>query len=149
MEVSTIKAALKTRTAAVLGSGWSELPHAIDITKNNFKANAQGYGVVAGSLVQEEAFGVLRSYSVSQTFTIKLTDSFNTKPADDSDRQATMDSLMDNALDIFKDLVNTRAGSPALVIHVIDLEVDEPEILEGANVAALTLNFTIRYRKGL
>ena len=149
MEVTDIKATIKTRIATVLGSPWSELPHAIDITKNSFKGNAKGYGVIAGGILQEETFGVLGSYSVNQTFTIKLTDSFSTKPADDSARQTVMDDLMDKSLDIYKDLINTRAGSPASVIHVTDLDVGEVEELVGSNVMSLTMTFIVKYRKGL
>ena len=148
-EVSTIKAAIKTRVAAVLGGSYSELPHVLDVDKNNFKSNSKGYGVLSGAISQDETFGVLKSYSVNQSFIIKITDSFNTKPTDDSDRQTTFDDLMDKALNIHKDLINTRAGAPNTVIHVTDLELEEPEILEGSNTASLAINVTIKYRKGL
>jgi hypothetical protein len=86
---------------------------------------------------------------VNQNFIIKITDVFNTKPTDDLDRQTTFDDLMDKALDIHKDLINTRAGAPSTVIHVTDLEMEEPEVIEGSNTASLTINVTIKYRKGL
>ena len=148
-EVTTIKAAVKARVASVLGSSYSELPHAIDVEKNNFRSNSLGYGVLSGAISQDEAFGVLKSYSVNQAFTIKITDTFKTKPTDDSDRQTTIDNLMDKVLNIYKDLINTRAGAPSLVIQVADLELDDPEVFEDSNVAVVTMNITIKYRKGL
>ena len=148
-EVSTIKAGIKTRVASVLGGTYSELPHTIDIEKNNLRANSLGYGVLAGPLLQDESFGVIRAYSVSQSFTIKITDTFNTKPTEDADRTQTLDDLMDKALDIHKDLINTRAGTASLVIHVTDLELEETEVFEKSNVAVIIMNVTIKYRKAL
>lgn len=148
-EVTTIKAGIKTRLVSVLGPTYSELPHTIDIDKNNFKSNSLGYGVLAGAIIQDESFGVIQSYSVNQTYIIKFTDTYNTKPTSDSDRTDTIDNLMNKALEVHADLINTRAGAAGLVIHVTDLEIEDPEVFEKSNVAVITMNLTIKYRKAL
>ena len=148
-EVTTIKQGIKTRLSTVLGSSYTEMSHTVNVEDNNVKGNSQRYGVIAGPLSQSEDSGTIGFFTVDQTFTIKLINTYSTKPTSDSAQTDAQDELMDLALEIFKDLKNERAGSPALVMQTMNLEVDDPEVIEGSKVAVITFNVTIKYRKRL
>ena len=147
MSVVTIKSGIETRCQAVLGSSYQPLSYVLNVEKNNFKGNTNRFGVIGGSLEQNEGRGCTGRYTVDQTFTIKFTDSFGQKPTSDTAIVDTMDSMMDNALLLYKDLVNTNAGTPSIVIMVSDLSIDAPETVD--NIVVVTMNVTITYRKAL
>lgn len=148
-EVDTIKTGMKTRIAAVLGSTYNELDHSIDVEKNTFKGNSLRFGVLSGPVIQNELAGVLKSFTVDQTYVVKLTDTFSTASTNDTDRTDTLDDLTENMLLIYKDFINTRAGAPSIVIQVLDLSIEDPEIIDKGNVAVITMTLTIKYRVNL
>ncbi len=147
-EINTLKTGIKSRIVATLGSAYSELSYNLDIAKNNFKGNTNRYGVLAGPLTENESRGVIGKYTVDQLFVITFTDSWGNKPTNDDAEVSTLDAMMENTLTLYKDLVNTQAGSPSLVTLVSDFSVEAPEIIDG-NIATIVMSITITYRKTL
>ena len=149
MSVTDLTSGIKTRVIAVLGSGYSELSNVIDVSDNNFKGASNRYGVVAGDINQTEASGVLGSYTVSQDFVVKITDRYRSNQAGDSDQRETMESLLEKCLLVYKDLVGSKAGSPATVLNVLDGMRVENTYHEDDNVAEATMYLQILYRINL
>lgn len=150
MSVSTLTTGIETRVAAVLGGGYSELGFVEDVTRNSFKGASQRYGVLAGDISQvETSAGVLGSYTVIQDFVVKVTDRWASNQAGDSDKRAVMEALMEKCLLIYKDLINNKAGSPSVVLNVLDGMSAEGTYHEDDGVAETAMNIQILYRKTL
>ena len=145
-EIATLKSGIETRVAGVLGVTYSELAHILEVEKNSFKRNAKRYGVLGLSISQNEGAGVMGKYTVDQVWTIKQTDSFANKQITDTNQISAIDVLMQNTLDIYKDLCNSQAGSPALVTQLNNLSVEDPEVIDD-NIVVVTMSFLITYRK--
>ncbi len=148
-EVATITASINTRTAAVLGSSYSELAFLNEIEKNNFKGANQRYGTQALAISSAEEKGVLGSFTVDQVFEISLTDFYASEQTGDSDRINKGIALLDQALLIYKDLINNRAGSPSIVIKTGDVSTSDPEYLTEDNVVVIKMQVLVTYRKQL
>ena len=147
-EITTLVSGINTRVAAVLGSSYSELGYIADVSDNSFKGASKRYGVIAGDLDQvETSAGVLGSYTIIQEFVIKVTDRWATSQAGDGSKRETMISLLEKCLLIYKDLINSKAGSPGTVLNVLDGMSTASTYHEEDNVCEATMNIQILYRK--
>lgn len=143
---TTLISTIKTRVAQVLGATYSEIAYALDLSKNSFKGNFKRYGVLAKG--SSETSSVNRYVTIDQTFELILTDSFMNTAMSDSLEQAKGPSLHDLAFDIYRDLVNSKAGSPSFVLLVNNLSISEPETMDG-NVVVVKATFNIKYRNAI
>lgn len=136
---------VKTRMSNFLGSGYSELTNVTEIEKNAFKGANQRYGVLA--LEANEVAGVTCFLTVDQQFELTLTNGYysNVKASDEDKRTKTLE-LQDLMFDVYKDLKSNKAGRPDLVMHVLDLTIQDPEFLEENHVVAIKATLTIKYR---
>lgn len=148
-EIADIVTGLETRCLAVLGGTFSELGYVVEVEKNAFKGSSKRYGVFAGDINQTEDLGVLGSFSVSQSFTIKVTDKYGTSQAGDSSQRDVMVDLNEKCLLIYKDIVNMKAGQPTIVINVLPGMDTVSTFHEDDYVAEATMNIQILYRKQL
>jgi len=149
-EIATLVTGLETRVLAVLGSGYTELGFVVDVSDNSFKGSETRYGVLAGDISQvESSGGVLGSYTVVQDFTIKITNRWATSQAGDSSKRDTMVVLLDKTLLIYKDIINNKAGSPTLVLNVLDGMTTDSTFHDDDYVAEATMNIQLLYRKTL
>ena len=146
-EIADITASLKSLVATHLGATYKELAHATVIEKNTFKGGSKRYGVLPTSL--DEVDGVLCFATVDQQFNIILTDSYGGKSLSDSDKQTKTIALQELIFSLYKEIKNTKAGSPSIVIHTNDLTLLEPTYLEDDHVIVITGTVTIKYRKQL
>jgi len=146
-EVSDITANLKTLMGTLLGVEYGELPHATVIEKNSFKNGSKKYGVLPKSL--DEVDGVTCAVTADQNFDLILTDSYGGKSLNDTDKQEKTIALQELAFSVYKEIINTKAGTPAIVIHTKDLSVKDPEYLEENHIVVITATVTIKYRKQL
>ena len=145
-EVTTLVDGINTRVQAVLGSSYSELGYIIDVTDNPFKGSANKFGVLAGDLNEvETGAGVLGTYTVTQDFIVKVTNKWATSQAGDSSKRSVMISLLEKSLLIYKDLVKTKAGSPSIVLNVLDGMTTENTFHDDDNVCEATINLQILY----
>jgi len=146
-EVTTIKSGIKSRISSVLGSSYKELAFTLDLEKNSYKGNEKRYGVLAGTIGEQDE-GVVGKITVIQGFLIRLTDGYASSQINDEDRIAISDGLMNSALTIYKDLINTQAGTPSLVTQVVNEMVTESVgPLGSKNIVGIDMNISIMYRK--
>jgi len=148
-EITDLVSGINTRVLAVLGSEYSELGNIIDVTENPSKGSAKRYGILAGNIDQTETSGMLGTFTVTQDFTIKVTNKHATSQAGDGSKRTVMISLLEKCLLIYKDLVKTKAGSPSIVLNVLDGMSTENTFHEDDNVCEATMSIQILYRINL
>lgn len=147
MNINDIIAGLSSRVSAVLGPDYSQLPYVIDVSKNNYNSNAKRYGVRA--LTATETASVTKNVTQLQSFEITLTDAYYESKLDDSAAVQTAHNLQDSVLDIYKDLINTKAGAPSVVMNISNLIVSEPEYLDDSKVVVIRATMDILHRISL
>lgn len=143
---ATIESGIKAAIIAELGAGFTELAHSLDPTKNKFLGGTQAYGVVPGVIVQRA--GVNGFVTVDQRFQIVLTESFAPPKTGDASMLAAARTLHGRLETVYTRLVRTKAGVPASVINVFDLDAEVPEYFDS-NVAVLRATITIKFRTAL
>ncbi len=146
-EVTNIVAGLKTNMTTILGPTYTELSNATLIESNSFKGANKRYSVLAQGL--DEVAGTTCHVTVDQRFDMILTDSYYSSIKNDSDKRTKTIGLQELAFDIYKEVVNTKANTPASVMLVDTLAVADPSYLEEDNVVVITATITIKYRKTL
>jgi hypothetical protein len=140
-----VRDAMVVEITAELGVDYSALPYLEDIEKNNFRSNNNRYGVRAlGAL---EVPGVTKNVHITQTFEVVLTKGYYESNLDDTEQIEKAYDNQENILDIYKRLVNTRAGIPGTVLNISNLSVSEPEFLVEEKVAIqrATMDITFRF----
>lgn len=140
----TIITSTKVRIASVLGATYSELAYTNDVSKNSFKGNFKRYGLISRDMV--EISSVTRYVTMEHTFELILTDSYINQSMTDAQELAKGPILQDLAFDIYRDLMNMKAGSPSIVISVSDLSSIAPETLSEDGVVVVRAQFKIKYR---
>jgi hypothetical protein len=63
----------------------------------------------------------------------------------DASEQAKGPILQDLLFDVYRDLINTRAGSPSFVINVENFSTNQPETIDDSGVV-VRAQFNIKYR---
>lgn len=146
-EISTIKSGIETRIETTL-SDFSELNHGLTIEKNTKNSLNNKYVVIPDVIQTNFTNGTLGWITVNQTFIVKLTKEFKTNQINDSSKQNIAIELMQkHCFDLYKDLVNTRAGASSIIINIDDMNIETPEFID--NAAVLTMDFVVTYRKQL
>jgi len=143
MSLSTILTGLETRAAAVF-TGKTALKHVWNLDLNTAEGMKNHYGIKPLGRTQTE--GVTKFVTADQDFEVILTDTFISVKRGDSaviDKITALHILIDN---FYKDLQETKAGTPSEVINVTNLSVDEAEVDIESNNVVVTASFTIRYR---
>ena len=137
--------AIDTEIANELGATYGTLPYLEDVSKNNFRSNNNRYGVRA--LTANQVPGVTKNVHITQTFEVVLTKGYYESNLDDAKQVDTAYDNQENLLDIYKRLVNTRAGIPGTVLNIQNLVVSEPEYLVDEKVAVqrATMDITFRF----
>lgn len=142
--VATLVSSIKSRMATVLGSEYREISYANEVEKNTFRGGDQRYGVLPGSF--EQIAGVTRAATYDQTFELILTKGYGRSNVSDSAQQQAATDLFEQLHAINADLVNTKAGSPANVMNVFNLNAESPEYLTDEKIVVLRASIVITYR---
>ena len=145
--ITDLTSGIESTMATTLGAAYSKLPYVNDITKNNFNANNNRYGVLVGSSSQSDT--VTKHVTMSQSFTMVITKAYIDDGVSDTDSQSKQQEIQDLVLDVFKDLYNTKAGVPLIFLNITDLSVGEPEIVNESEFLAIRASFNILYRFSL
>lgn len=145
--VEEIKAGILQSLNTVLGSEWGELPFLVNVDRNNFSRNNNRYGVLTQASL--ETGSVTKYFTVLQTFEVVLTKAYIDDGVGDQDRQEKSVELQDRVLDVYKDLINTKANRPAYVMNITDLTLSSSEYLEESQVVIQRASFNILYRISL
>lgn len=142
--VTDLLASIKSAVGTTLGVEFSEIPYVADVSKNNFNNNNNRYGVQ--SLASNETDSVTKFVTMLQSFEVVLTKAYVDDGISDSDKQSKTVDAQDLVYDIYRDLVNTKAGVPAIVINITDLEMSDPEYLDKEKVVVIRASFNVLYR---
>lgn len=145
--VRDIKSSMETVIQTYLGNSYKKLAYVEDVTKNNYFGNSERYGVraVSGS----EVPGVTKNVHIIQTFEVVLTKAYSESNIDDTEQiEKSLDNF-NNLLSIYKELVNSKAGSPSIVLNISNLVMADPEYLVDSKVAVQRATMDITYRFSL
>lgn len=144
--VEQIITGVKAVAVAQLGSTYREIPFVYEVEKNNVRTAHLGYGL--RPLAADFTTSVNRSYALDHRFELILT---NSVARTDSNAQhlTALNTMYDQADEIFKDLVQTKVGLPTLVLNVFDPSLSEPELLDENKIVILRMQFTVKYRSSL
>lgn len=145
--VSNITTAIKTEIASELGASFSELGYVIDLTKNSFRQNENAYGVLPGEVSQVS--GVNRFATYEQEFTIKIMKAYGDSSVSDQPQRAKALELFELMHRLNSRLVKNKAGSPANVMNVSDLNISEPQYLTNSKAVYVEASLTLTYRVSL
>lgn len=147
MSVSTITSGIATRASAVLGSSYVALAFVEDVSRNNFKGDLKGYGVLAGDITQVQ--GTTNNLTVTQQFQLKIADRWKPSQTGDSNKRELIQDLQEKCLLVYKDLIKTKAGSPTLVMNILEGMYTETTLIEADGVLEMRMLFDVHYRKYL
>ena len=142
--VRDIRDSLLNLIATELGSEYVQLAYVNDIERNNWKQGSNGYGVRPA--FKQQVAGVTKNATYLQTFELLITKRYVNQSIGD-DR--ILDSFLDadeQIMGIYKEIINTSAGLPSVVLNATNLTTDVPQILEEDNVVVLRATVDILYR---
>jgi hypothetical protein len=142
--VATIYANLKTAIQTALGSGYLAQPHMMDLEDNSFQVNPKRWSAVPGPVT--EVPGVTRFWTGDIDFTISLTDSWVTKTGGDSAVVDKTIAMLDKMFALYSYLVDNKAGTPATVMLVHSLQVQEPLLMKKEHVVLVEAIVKVRTR---
>lgn len=144
--ITTIKESIEGKIESILT--FKKLKHIDDVAKNSFKGGRDRYGVTSGTVTQSSDIGTIRSVTYTITYDVKLTTGFVNKQTENN-AEVVIAELQDKMLTVYNDLVNTRAGQPAVVININNFINGAIEILEDDGVVTITSSIDIVFRDSL
>jgi len=140
----TITDGVKARIASVAGVTYSELAYVEAVEKNSFRTSNNRYGVRALGALQVP--GVTKFTTYTQSFEVVLTKGYIQSNIDDTEQVSQSYDLRAIMLDIYTDLINTKAGVPDSVLNIHGLEFTEQEYLEDDKVVIIRSTMNIQFR---
>jgi len=143
-QIRTITDGILAEMATVLGANYKTLAYLEDIQKNAFTMNNDRYGVRA--LVAVQTPGVTKYTTLTQSYEIVISKGYIQSKINDSEQVTKSYDIRAQILDIYKQLVNTKAGAPAQVMNVFSLIISEPEYLEVDKVVIVRATMDITHR---
>lgn len=144
MSISAFVSSIKTVVSTSLGQAYTELGYANDVAKNTFKGNDKRYAVLPKGA--NEVSGILGHVTLEQDFEIILTDGYMNTAMSDGQAQAKAIALQDLAIEVYNDLVKTKAGSPSICLSIRELSLSEPQFIEKDHVIVQSMTVKIKYR---
>ena len=136
----------KLLIANELGSDYQELQFIYDIEKNTLRGARLAYGIRPLNAFTAE--GVTRVYTLDHEFEVILTDTF-ARGDNDSQREASLNTMYDKSDEIFKELVNKKINLANFVLNLFNPSISEPEFLDDNKFIILRFQFTVKYRSAL
>jgi hypothetical protein len=142
--VTDILTNAKSTISTTLGASYQELRFVYDVSKNDLRAAYLAYGMRPLSATTADS-GTVRAYTLDQGFEIILLNT-SARPDSDAEKTTAIGVMYDKCDEIFKALVNSKAGVPSYVLVVNQPSISEPEFLEENKVIVLRMQLNIRYR---
>lgn len=142
--VGDVHAAILALCGSTL-SGAVQLRRVFQPEENDFRHPNMAYGV--RHLSASPASTVTRVYTLDHSFEVLLGKRFVDRDSD-SDKQAVINALYEQAHALFVAMVNTKLGLASSVLNVEQLSFTEPEILAN-EIALLRAQFVVKYRQAL
>jgi hypothetical protein len=144
MIINDITNGIKSTVQNTLGSEYSEMPYGLDVAKNNFNNNHNRYAVIPGASTETDS--VTKFVTMSQSFEVVLSKAYIDDGISDAEKQQTAIDAKDLVFNIYKSLVNTKAGTPLQVINVTDLSIDSSEFIDEQKVVIIRASFNVLHR---
>jgi hypothetical protein len=145
--VKTIRDNMITQIESILGSGYSKLSFASDLSMNKFGKSLKRFAVTPESA--QEVSGSTGVNTMDHRFVITLTDGYNVGAASQLSDDAKMErigELQGKALEIYKMLqVNKTLLSPRVLI-VNSLNISTAEFLDEEKVAVIKFDINVKYK---
>lgn len=141
--VSDIVTGVRSVASTALGAGWQVLRNWYEVDKNDIRSAALAYNVRPLGAIPVD--GVMKYYTVDQTFELILTDVV-ARGHGDSERETALLVLYNKADEIFKDLHNTKVNGTSGVLLVSQPSLAEPEFLDEKKIIVLRMQFVVKYR---
>lgn len=145
-EVNSLVSSLTSLCDSFLGTDYSELKQKHEVELNTFKGSNKKYGVISGDI--SGTSGATCFVTVDQEFTINITNSYVSVTTSDSSKDNAIIELQDISLELYNEIIKTKANNPSIVM-IIDSLSSTIEELEEDKVIVNKLRFTIKYRKAL
>lgn len=145
--VRDIKNSIEASIQTTLGVTYKKLAYVEDVEKNSFRTNNERFGVRA--LFSGEVESVTKNPTFLHSFEIVISKAYLESNLDDEEQVEKALDNFENMLCIYKELVNSRAGVPSIVLNVTNLQMAEPEYLVDSKVAVQRATIDITYRFSL
>ena len=121
---------------------YKEIPFVLDPSKNQRGALNKGY--VVRPLAGNENEGALKHLTITREFTVLLTREYIGHPTNDSGIVDLMIETLQDAENLYKDIVQTNlGGNGVLVVHSLRSEDPQPDII-NKNIQVPIL-FSVQY----
>lgn len=143
--IATLTDGIKTRTAAVLGGTYSEAPYGIDFLKNTKQGSANVYSVLP--LGMTDPTTVTRSVTYDQRFLLQIANTYINSPMSDELQQDASIVLLELAKNIYRDLISTKCGTPAICLNIFGLNTEDPLHVPESKMIIIEMNFIVKYRE--
>ena len=145
MTINDIVTGITTRTISVLGADYKKANYGIDFLKNTNKGNSKIYAVLPQNL--NNSTTVTRSVTYDQEFLVRLGNSYINKSMSDALQQQVAIDLLELGKDLYKDLVDTKCGVPAICLNVSNLSIEDPINITESKMVAIEMTFIVKYRE--
>jgi hypothetical protein len=142
-----IQEALSLEIETELGSTYKPLAYIENVEKNSFRTSNNRYGVRA--LLSNQVPGVTKNVTFIQRYQVVLTKGYVESNLDDDKQVQASFDLRELVLDIYKRVVNNRAGLPGTVLNIFNLTIEEPAYLQDDKVVIIRAEFDVTYRFSL
>ena len=142
--ITTILTGIKTIVASELGSTYSELPFAYDVSANSGVRDRKGYAVIL--LDASESSSTTRMATIDQQFQVILHEFFLSSQSGDSNKNSVIVSLYEKMLNIYASLISNKAGASSVVMIVDGVSIDTPEVMDDKDFITLRMTFNVKHR---
>ena len=142
--VADIRAAILAQMSTTLGADYQVLPFVFTEDRNDARRGKLAYNCRPLGASPSEG-QVNRSFTEDQGFEMILSDTFAVDVTD-VQKLASIDVMFDKADEIMKAIVSTKLGLSAVVLFVSSPSYSEPELLRGAKMVLLRIQFIVKYR---
>jgi len=123
-----------------------ELRRIFDVDQNEHRLIEDSFAVRHLEQVDVNESGITKAYTDEQRFEIILTEKTNDRLSDAA-IQTQINSLYDNISELKKSFYFKKLGLPSTVLKVDNINVDEPELLNGREFLLIRMNIRVRYRE--
>ena len=146
-EILDINNSVEAKMQAILGVQYKILQYKEEVSQNSFTGSMKRFASRATETSEIET--VTKFVTFNQGYELIIVDSYYESNIDDSGKSSTMYDMKGKILDIFKELVNSRAGLPSVVLNVESLSMSEPEYLTNQKVIVQRAIIDIKFRINL
>lgn len=141
--VENIMTNIEASAVTILGASYQKLLFTSDVSKNDSRHIALGYGV--RPLSAASSISITRAYTLDHTFELILTD-LVARYISDAEKAIIINIMYDKCDQLFISMVNSKLSLPSSVLSVSSPSIAEPEFLEDQKFVVFRMQFVVKYR---